>query len=675
MSEPTQSNTKAVTSGCPPVPQSIMTASRDELDHVQLEIFEGHLPDDVQGHVFIVAPVGSVDSGGLPFKDGNSFLNGDGMIYRLDFDRPGKVSLKSRIVKPLDYWIDEATKKGTQFEKLGFGNHGIVRLSYFLGMRNELNTAFVPMQLSGELERLIVTYDAGRPYILDTETLEVVTPVGSNKEWQGALKLPYPFNFLFKPIFSTAHPVFDFYKSEMFVVNYGRSLDNLLESSPLIDIIVDLCPDFRQKLENFKALQDFVYLIRWDGSGKLERWNLVLPDGSPLRIEQTMHQIGISEDYVVLMDTAFSTGLEQLLANPIPDRADLETLLREFFEKPPAPDASIYIVNRQDLKNGQLPESDSQDVKVVVRKVVIPREAAHFLVDYENPDDKITLHISHMCAWDAAEWLRRYDKSAYDPQTPAPLNLNGMEQNPMDVSCMGRYVIDGKSMQEAPVESKLISDQRYTWGAGLYAYLDRLPSGMIPRKLENIYWTTFGLWEELMTEYLFEVFKNYKYRQVSPSDLLALGKSGKPACLFRLDTISMEIADCYECPPGSLVSSPQFMPCQGGAGSSTKGYIVCTAFIEKRQEIWMFDAEDLKKGPICKFRHPDLSFAFTLHTAWLPRIGRYEGKYKISWWEDYFDLVSSYPYDSHPPETAQQLQELFKKELYERFEQEKLQST
>jgi DUF971 family protein len=49
-------------------------------------------------------------------------------------------------------------------------------------MRNELNTAFVRMQLSGELERLIVAYDAGRPYILDTETLEVVTPVGSNKK-------------------------------------------------------------------------------------------------------------------------------------------------------------------------------------------------------------------------------------------------------------------------------------------------------------------------------------------------------------------------------------------------------------------------------------------------------------------------------------------------------------
>jgi carotenoid cleavage dioxygenase-like enzyme len=65
-----------------------MTASRDELDDIQLEI-EGNLPEDLQGHVFIVAPVGTVESGGLPFKDGDSLLNGDGMIYRLDFDRPG----------------------------------------------------------------------------------------------------------------------------------------------------------------------------------------------------------------------------------------------------------------------------------------------------------------------------------------------------------------------------------------------------------------------------------------------------------------------------------------------------------------------------------------------------------------------------------------------------------
>jgi hypothetical protein len=42
-------------------------------------------------------------------------------------------------------------------------------------------------------DRLLVTYDAGRPYEIDTETLEIVTPVGANKEWQGELdQLTFP---------------------------------------------------------------------------------------------------------------------------------------------------------------------------------------------------------------------------------------------------------------------------------------------------------------------------------------------------------------------------------------------------------------------------------------------------------------------------------------------------
>lgn len=43
---------------------------------------EKDLPDDLRGHVFIIAPVGTIESGGLPFTNGDSFLSGDGMIYR-----------------------------------------------------------------------------------------------------------------------------------------------------------------------------------------------------------------------------------------------------------------------------------------------------------------------------------------------------------------------------------------------------------------------------------------------------------------------------------------------------------------------------------------------------------------------------------------------------------------
>ncbi|MEG4841743.1 carotenoid oxygenase family protein [Microcoleus sp. B9-D4] len=657
MNEPTQSNTKA---GCPPVPQSIMSASREELDDIPMNI-KGELPEEVQGYIFIVAPVGTVESGGLPFADGDSFLNGDGMIYRLDFNQKGQVILKTRIAKPLDYHFDEATKGS----KLGFRNHGILRFSLLLGARNELNTAFLPVKfLKDEQERLLVTYDAGRPYEIDTDTLHLVTPVGSNKEWRPEAPLPY----LFPPIFSTAHPTFDTYTGDMFAVNYGRSLENFLETIPSIEKIDERFPGVRLFWEKFKGLEDFVYLIRWDGVNQLERWTLVNPDGSPVSIKQTIHQIGVTENYVILMDTAFSTGLEQLLTNPFPENKELERILRELLESPPSPDSIIYIVSRSDLQKGkgQRPALNEPEVKVVARKVVIPLEAAHFLVDYENPNEKITLHVAHICAWDVAEWLRQYDISPYQPHNPVPKNLPGMELNEMDISRLGRYVIDLNN-QDQTIEPKVIWDTEYTWGLGLYAYLDRLPSGKTPRKLDNIYWISFGLWKDLTTEFLCHLYRDYKYQKVPQSDVLALAEKGVPACLLRLDTQSMEIADRYQFDPGYIVSSPQFMPRRGNQGSSTDGYIVCTVFTPQRNEIWIFEADNLSGGPKCKLSHKSLDFTFTLHTAWLQQIGPRSAKYKISLPEDYEELAKNF---QSPPEFEKEIQELFAKELYPRFESE-----
>jgi len=94
--------------------------------------------------------------------------------------------------------------------------HGIIRFSPFLGSRNDLSIGFLPFKFAEDLqERLLVTYDAGRHYEINTETLEVVTPIGKNKEWRGATKL----NFPFQPVLTTAHPVFDSCSHE---ISWGR---------------------------------------------------------------------------------------------------------------------------------------------------------------------------------------------------------------------------------------------------------------------------------------------------------------------------------------------------------------------------------------------------------------------------------------------------------------------
>lgn len=683
--------------GCPPVPQSIMTASRCELTDVQMQIV-GTLPQDLQGHVFMVAPVGSVNSGGLPYPNGDSLLCGDGMIYRLDFDSPNnQVGVSTRLVKPPDYYADKATRHGSKYDKYRFRNHGITRFSLTLGVRNQLNTAFLPMKFAQDSqERLLVTYDAGRPYEIDTQTLEVVTPIGTNLEWESELR---GYNAPFSPFLSTAHPAFDHHTQEMFTVNFGRSLGNFLDTIPLIydleqlpqeidefftelssflkvDFFKDIFDFFSQSLkstlqlyvkliENLTNLKidDFVYLIRWDGQHRLERWKLVLPDGSPMPIERSMHQIGVTRDYVVLMDTAFATGLEQVLNNPFPENKKAETLLRDLLEGPTSSDSLIYLVRRADLKRGQFPGSSQQEVEVLVQKGVLTLPTAHFLVDYDNPDGKIVLHAAHICGMKVAEWVRQFDVSAYNSQNPVPSYLWGMENSETDIGRVGRYLIDGETGDI--VESHVISDAECTWGVELYAYPDRDPQTQQPLdRLEDIYWCSFGLWKDLMTQFIADLYKNYRDRQVPLAKVLDLANKGIPAYLFHLHASSTEalrISDRYEFPPGYMTLSPQFIPRQG-AEKPTDGYIVCTVWYEDKNEFWIFDANYLSKGPLCQLSHPSLNFSLSLHTAWLPSIGRRQATYFIDVREDYKELVHQAA-QNHPD-----IQDLFEQEVYPHFE-------
>ncbi len=683
-------NNKQNFTGCPKVPESIMTASRCELTGIQMEIC-GNLPSDLYGHVFMVAPSGTIEPEGFSYANGNSSLCGDGMIYRLDFDCQGEVRLTTRIAKPPDYYADKATLHSSKYGKHRFGNHGIIRFSLFLGLRNQLNTAFLPMKFSPQDSqiRLLVTYDAGRPYEIDTETLEVVTPIGTNQEWQSEIN---GYSVPFQGFLSTAHPAFDPYVQKMFTVNYGRSVANILNSIPFIyDLkqlreeidksltglgsflginffkdIFDLCSQSFQtflqlnvklleKLTNLK-IEDFVYLISWDGAGALERWKLVLSDGSPLTINQTMHQIGITQDYIVLMDTCFIAGFEQVLSSPFGQ-------LRELLERAALPDSILYIVRRADLKLGQFPAYDDQEVEVIVKKVVLPLEAAHFLVNYDNPGGNITLHIAHICAMNVAEWVRKYDVSAYSHQSPVPSYLCGMENNGTDIARLGHYVINGETGNI--LSSQVISDAECTWNLGLFTYPERHPkTGQFLKRLEDIYLNSTGLWEDLMTKFIVDMHKDYKYRQVPLSKMLSLASKGIPAYLFRLHASSTEaltIADRYKFPPGHITSSPQFIP-RRDAEKPTDGYIICTVWYENKNEFWVFDANNLSKGSQCKLSHTSLNFALTLHTAWLPSIGNRQANYCINVREDYNELVHLASQE-HPD-----IKDLFEQEIYPHFD-------
>jgi hypothetical protein len=232
-----------------------------------------------------------------------------------------------------------------------------------------------------------------------------------------------------------------------------------------------------------------------------------------------------------------------------------------------------------------------------------------------------------------------------------------MESSEMDISRLGRYVIDAE--QGELVKSQLVAETPSTWGTGLYAFLDRLPSGKPPSQLENIYWASLGLWEELMTDFGRELFEDYKYRAIPIDDVLEWAKKGIPSSLFRVNTKEMVLEDSYQFPTGYIGSSPQFMPKRDSDGSSTDGYLICTVFTPENSEFWLFDGKKLSKGPVCKLSHPSLNFGFSLHTTWLPAIGHRKAEYNIPVSLDYQTVVNQ--------QSDSMIRELFEKEIYPHF--------
>ncbi|WP_204140743.1 carotenoid oxygenase family protein [Halomicronema sp. CCY15110] len=684
----------------PSFPKAAMTA--DRTDHIgdtvlTLHCIEGTVPTDWYGSSFFIAPVGTVASDGLPNPNGTHIFNSDGMVYRLDLGA-GEVKAANRLMRTPCHYADRATFDDPVFQPYQFRDYGMLRFSFALGLRDEVDIAFLPFKAAGEeQDRLLVTYEAGRPYEIDTHSLEVVTPVGQQQHWKAFLPMDYPF----APLMTTSHPAYDGYTHEVFMVNYGRSLNNFLESARFVYGLEGLPQEVEQVLHHLteilnapllkgplaslvsltegisqhlwdwlshrlgEVLPNFTYLVSWDGQGDIQRWQLMQPDGTPVRIEQSLHQVGVTQDYVVLMDTSLKIGPEQILNNPVPDSPETERLLRQTLTRPQQPDSPTYIVKRADLAATATPNADGTIPTVTAQFCRIPMEIVHYLVDYDNPHGEITLHAAHLAATDIGEWLHDFDVFKFDPPHGPPAWLRGMIANgQMDIGRVARYRIDGDTGRLT--DAKITYDSKRHWGIGFYAYQERTAEGMPPRQLKKLYWQSLGFWPELLTEFVYDLYADYPYRAIALSELLDQ-EADRPSSLFQVDAATLDITSAYDAPPGYFLSSPQFVPRQNGDDSGEDGYIICTAFgtdpqaeqavNRDRKEIWVFRADDIAAGPLCKLSHPEFQFGFTMHTDWLPAIAPRTATYHVPVRQDYDPLL-----------TQPEIRRLFHEQVYPHFE-------
>ena len=705
----------------------LLETSREEIDGI-LNVVEGTLPDDIHGVFYVTLPVGSVNSGGLPFPektpDGKSnpeyaspIMNGDGMVIKIDFNTPVAPTVKTRLMKTPCYYADEATKYGTEHHKLfGFHNMGITRMSMWLGARNELNTAVQPVKFKGQTHpSMLATYDVGRPYVVDAKSLDLITPIAPAKQWvtgQPAM-VPWPFGI----IQTSAHPVFDPATQELFTVNYSRNENTKTTQAQTLHHLRYNRESFKTKLEElakplvnhpdddhvkrqanafftdlnkhfeghpYKEEEEpvgdvYSYLMRWDGNSPIQKWSLKDQHGDKLAIYECMHQTGFTQDYIILTDCAFKFSLDLLFDNPFPESKLIEQLIRRLTTTTMEAFTTTYIIHRADI----LP--DAKEITAYRLDKPIPLETIHYSCNYANPDGIITLVGVHNAATCIAEWVRTFDRRATDKRPVDPQYYSLFAVGSMDVSRIGKWKIDAKNNTLLEDESVILEEPgNYdkpnigpnTWTTVLYTFRDILSSERNVNEIKQFWVTNGGTDDNVLTEFVYNLYKNYPHRKLSLETILEVTKRRLPFGITRVNVETMQLEDYYQCDDRVYVRGVHFVSKKQptpGVPPELDGYLVSPVQVGKllpnrkwnfTAQFWIFDAQDIAKGPICKLQNPKIKFAFTLHTAYAEVALQSQQSFKISAREDYDPMIDSIKIGAD----KKLVQEFFEKNVYPHFE-------
>lgn len=683
--------------------------SREELE-LDLEVIEGELPTDLDGYIFVNSTAGTVNyatpapenwpDGGPCEEYGATVLNGDGLLYRFDFSRAGSVRLKSKLLKTACYYADAATRYGTDHYENGlhFTSQGLSRTHRDLGTRNQVNTAIVPFRFQPDAPpHLSVTFDAGRPYLIDPLSLEIVTPIGSQPEW--LQNFPDEMQQVFPMIYATAHPCFDPYTLDYYAVNYQKSLLNLISNVDWDQRLAKATNFLLNELQSFanwvlgqklspgdlvNAFRRFVpflsdkhstqhkkefsdhyqvpnalpvisklRLVHWKG-GKMNSWNVIdAKTGANLSIDQTMHQMDLTEDYILISDSTQKFAMDLLMSLPFGHHDQLNRLIRQMTTHTIRSTTPCYIIRRADLKE------DASEVRAV--RFELPHETIHFSLDYRNPNDHITLYAGHNSAICAGEWVRPFDRLAVDPeQAPPPERIGSMATSVMDISRVGKHVIegtDGELLSSRVIHRKGFQEDRvadlsgpHTWGAGLATFRGQYNAKEKPDQIRQIYQQFDGLDADVLTQFIYQLYASYneEHGLVSAEKLLEYHRHGVPGCLCRLDTETMQLADHYANQPHEKLQSLQFIPRQRNDSpedleKEMDGYIAALFMVADptgsvsgySRQLYLFDAADLVAGPVCKMSHDKLAWSLTIHSTYCDEIAAPSLDYQVDIPEDY----------------------------------------
>jgi carotenoid cleavage dioxygenase-like enzyme len=543
-------------------PRSPMTDHTQYHESCTLRVLAGAWPTDVSGHLFVTGP---------DIATGVPLFGSDGMLYRFDLLPTCMVVRSCSLRTP----SGEAALAAHE-DKLGasarFRSVGLSRLSPVLGAVECLSVAPVPVG-----ERLWVTSDAGRPWEVDPVSLRLLSPVGGREDWKSVTPLPWAFPLLL----SSGHPAVDVDGAVVWEANFSNM------SSP--------------------GNPAFFRLLRVV-DGAVRSWEVVdAATGRPAHIHQSVHQMASTERFVVLLDAAFHVEAKQLVVEGLRSMLPLPAnFLAGYATEAQRSEAVFWVIDKAEVVDGA--------ATVPARRYALDGEATHFAAAWSEVEGAVKVVVLHTPCQDVSEWIRSGERTVAGEV--AHPDLVGMPAGvPMAQGAVGVHLL----RPDGTVSSELLQHDPATWGPALFT----LPPGQLT-DLEHFWYYTAGFVAEALPQRLLDTYRQRLGEQGLARIPLA---EGRPACMVHVD-LRTGAFDVWQPPAGWGVFGMCFVP-KRGAASPWEGYLFVSALSDshpglpegsKGDEIWVFDAQRVAAGPLCRLGAPDFNLPFTLHTAWVPRL-------------------------------------------------------
>lgn len=532
-----------------------------ETDH-RLEVIEGEWPSDVDGSMFIVGPDNRAPA--------RHWFAASGLLCRINCrpDSKGRIEVRQRLIRTPLIRIRE--KAPWLFARVAFAE-----LSPF-GVTNQANTNVEAID-----GRLFIGYDAGRPIEVDAQTMQYVTPVGSNGEWFQAMPGVY------EPMVSVAaHPAAAHDEQALYFANY----------TPV--------PSPKGEAQ--------VSLARWPLEGPLQRWPL-----SGVEQFDTIHDVKVTSDHVVFSDLPFAVEPEAM----------------GFGERtvPNSDVTRLTIVAKADLK------ATTPGRPVGATTVTVPMPTGHLSVDHDEVDGVITVYLEHIPLADLMIALKPGAPTHFEGG-PVPEDYSGLVATNVQPGAVGRYRI--RAATGEVVESTVATDDRF-WGPLIAA---RDTSSLETRRTGRQLWFAgMGFDPDLVPEEWWRLYGDAELNSlVKPSDLPT---EPVPAALARFNLEVMQVVEVWQFPDGSFASPPVFVPkrtLRGEPAPADDGYLMVLVHRDGDKEIQIFDSLALANGPVARASAPGFNPPLLLHGCWTYRTDR-RSSYKVSTLSDVIGAVKDMP--------------------------------